>query len=169
MIRKRRRSIIRKMIPGVLLALSLFVLGSCGTQHAGATGAQATATAPVPAPKGPPADIPIYPGATLQQQHSASFNGTMIDFWMYTASGPHLTSTDIINFYEKQMPAMGWTPMQTVPKNSKGAAVLTYQMQPTMGTPTPAPNHMQRMAIIGVGATSQTNPPQVGFVITEIR
>jgi hypothetical protein len=162
---------IRKMIPGALLILSLLVLGSCGTQQVGATGAQATATAtaPAPAPKGPPADIPIYPGATLQQQHSASFNGTMIDFWMYMASGPNLTSTDVINFYQQQMPANGWTPMQTVPKNSKGAALLTYQMQPMMGTPMPGHGHMHRMAIIAVGANSEAHPPQIGFVITEVR
>ena len=156
-----------------ILALALVALGGCGTQSVGATGAQATT---VSSAAGPPADIPIYPGAKLEQQQSVTIKGTMVDTWTYTVNSPTATVPDVANFYEGQMPANGWTAMQSVPpknvKGTYGGAVLTYGQQSTGGMPTPTggPSHMyQRMAIIAIGANNANNPHQIGFVITQVR
>lgn len=160
----------RKTILGALLLLPLLVVSFTTAQQVGATNVQATPTPTAPAPKGPPADIPIYPGATLQQQYSTSFRGMTMDTWTYMVSGPKVAASDVITFYETQMPTHGWTSMQPLPPtNTKGTVVLMYMQQPMMGTPGPGHGHMQRMAMITIGPNSQATSSQIGLTITEMR
>lgn len=160
---------IRKTIFGVLLLLPLLVLSFTPAQPVGATGVQPTPTPTAPAPTGPPTDIPIYPGATLQQHYSPPCRGMTMDTWTYAVSGPHIAASDVITFYETQMPTHGWTAMQSLPPpTATGTVVLMYMRQPMMGTPGPGPGSMRRMAMITIGPNTQTTPPHIGLVITEM-
>jgi hypothetical protein len=163
-----RIPMMRKLIFGVLLLLPLLMVGFTTAQPVGATRMQATPTPPIPTPTGQPVDIPIYPGATLQQHYRTAFRGMTMDTWTYTVNGPKVTASDMITFYEHQMPSYGWTPMQPLPPpTATGTVMLTYRQQPMMGTPGPGPGHMQRMAMITIGTHTQANPAQIGVMIQE--
>lgn len=158
----------RKTIFGALLLFPLLVLAFTPVRPVGATGVQPPPTLPAPAPTRPPADIPVYPGATLQQHYRTTWRGLTMDTWMYTVNGPHVTASDVITFYETQMPTHGWMAMQPLPPpTATGRVMLTYRQQPMIGTPDPGSGHMPRMAMITIGTNTQANPSQIGVMIQE--
>ncbi|HEY7357217.1 MAG TPA: hypothetical protein VH590_12145 [Ktedonobacterales bacterium] len=157
----------------VLAALGIVVLliTGCGTPTTRAAPLEHAAS-PTSAPPPPPANIPVYPGAKLQGVQSTQVSSGQATTWAYGVNETNVTLADVTNFYRQNMPKHGWKEVQVAaagaPGGTSGTTVLVYQ-QAQQGTPTSGTSQKQELAIISAGSNAQTNPNQVGYVITVVK
>jgi len=158
------------VVSGALRLIALLLAGSGGI--AGAAPWSVTPSPPPTTgpPREPPANIPVYSAAHLQGVHQATVTSHQATTWAYTVSGPDVTLSSVTRFYEQDMPRNGWVQQEAVPPEQvhgvSGATVLVYLQQAPPGPPTQGRIQGQPMAIIAAGTNNQTNPPEIGFVIT---
>ena len=127
-----------------LLLLALLAMGGCGNSSSGAyTVPPLTPTPSRPVSSGLPGDIPIYPGAQLAGNPSAS---------QATFQAP-ANQEAISTFYQQQMPQQGWKAGQIVDNGADGI-FLTFTKDTRTVHINISPGNVQNQStlIITVGA-----------------
>ncbi len=142
-----------------VLGVIVLLLAGCGTATTRAALLQPTAS-PTSVPPPPPANIPVYPGATLHGVQHTQVKSGQTTTWAYTADAANVTLADVTNYYRQNMPQHGWKEVQVAasgaPGGTSGATVLVYQQG-------------QEMAIIAAGSNPEANPHQMAYVITQVK
>lgn len=77
-----------------------------------------------------PSTIPLPARSVLIQEYSATINSASGTGWFYTVAGSSETPATVIDFYETNLPAQGWTavaiPSETA-QGKYGGTALAYQ------------------------------------------
>lgn len=102
-----------------------------------------------------PEDIPLFQHAVLQDQQATTLNGHPATTWRYLITTTDVTTTQVLGFYQRQMPARDWTTMQ-VPMET---------MQGLYGDNAMAYQHNEHLCSIAAGSPA-SNPHHVELLIT---
>lgn len=77
-----------------------------------------------------PEDIPLFQHAVLQDQQATTLNGHPATTWRYLITTTDVTTTQVLGFYQRQMPARDWATMQAPMETMQGLygdSALAYQ------------------------------------------